>query len=470
MVNIRSGSNSKGTKKRRRNPAKKITPKEHDIISQSKQRGIKDNNSISIDPPNFHQDVENSDQNTNLLSANNKTSLSKKDLIKCKYCGKMRSKNSIYRHIKAHTDPKSLHTTCDICGDTVRKEYLNKHRLQHTNPESLFTICDICGDTISKNWLTMHQRIHTNPESLHTTCDICGDTLRKEYLDKHRLQHTDPKSLYTTCDICGDTVRKDYLKKHRRIHTDPESFQATCNICGDIVRKDNLEKHQLINTDPESLYTTCDICGDTVRKDGLIRHRLIHTDPENLYTTCDICGITIRKDKLKNHKNGILCLYESDIAYKWENIGKEIAEILLSGQKWQWKPKISLDKLQLFTSIDQQSIIPEIVIYQNDTIDTIIDLKSSIYSLKDKDFNIYPFIAKNIIFWILKGESCFIEHKNHKLQFISSDDLIKILTKQNSLEVSANLSIPNIINAIQTLTSIPEEIYRLKSSFLDKYL
>ena len=55
---------------------------------------------------------------------------------------------------------------------------------------------------------------------------------------------------------------------------------------------------------------------------------------------------------------------------------------------------------------DQRSIYPEIVIYQDNTIDTIIDLKSAIYSLQYKVLNIYPHVAKHVIFCVLKGDSC----------------------------------------------------------------
>ena len=187
----------------------------------------------------------------------------------------------------------------------------------------------------------------------------------------------------------------------------------------------------------------------------MIYHLLIHTDPDSLNTICDICGISIRRDKLERHKNGILCLYQKDIAYKWEDIGKRIAEILLFGQKWQWKPNIFLDKLQLSIQVNQQSIIPEIVIYKDENIDTIIDLKSSIYSLSDKDINIYPFVAKKVIFWILKGDSSIVEHKGHILQFVSSNNLIELLTRQIILKMNKNQSIQSLINDIQKLICIP---------------
>ena len=265
-------------------------------------------------------------------------------------------------------------------------------------------------------------------------------------------------------------MRKDYLSTHRLIHTDPESLYTICDICCDTVRKEYIEKHRLIHTDPESLTTICNICGDMVSKDHLARHCLQHTNPESLYTTCDICGTTISKDHLTRHKNGISCLYERTTAFEWEDIGKKIAEVLLFGQNWLWKPKISLDKFLFPSSVDQQCIFPEIVIYQERTIDTIIDLKSSIYSLKNKDFNIYPFVAKKVIFWVLKGISCSIEYQGHILQCVSSDDLITLLTNQNISGTNTDLPIQSLIDAIQKLIYVPEEVQALKTASLKDFL
>ena len=132
---------------------------------------------------------------------------------------------------------------------------------------------------------------------------------------------------------------------------------TTCDICGYVVLKNSLKNHRSKHTDPDSLMTTCDICREIVRKDCLNEHHLTHTDPDSLMTTCDICGVKIRKSSLKQHKNGFLCLYDRDVSYKWENVGKNIAEIVLTGQDWKWKPKILLKKLKPSLSVDQRVVM-----------------------------------------------------------------------------------------------------------------
>ena len=162
-------------------------------------------------------------------------------------------------------------------------------------------------------------------------------------------------------------------------------------------------------------------------------------------------------------------MYERTIAYKWEDIGKRIAEVLLSGQHWQWKPKLSLENLSFPFSVDQRSIIPEIVIYHEDTIDTIIDLKSSLYSLTYKDVNIYPLMTKKLIFWVFKGVSCSIEYKGHILNFVSSNDLITALTNQNASGTNIDFSVQRLIDAIQKLLHIPEETQALETASLENF-
>lgn len=120
---------------------------------------------------------------------------------------------------------------------------------------------------------------------------------------------------------------------------------------------------------------------------------------------------------------------------------------------------------------DQRSIYPEIVIYQDNTIDTIIDLKSAIYSLQYKDLNIYPHVAKHVIFWVLKGDSCTIKYKNHTLQFISSNDLINLLFNHNvQLDTDNTVPIQNLVTKIRELTLIPEDIQRLRTASLQDYV
>ena len=124
--------------------------------------------------------------------------------------------------------------------------------------------------------------------------------------------------------------------------------------------------------------------------------------------------------------------------------------------------------------MDRQFIRPDIAIYEESKVDTIIDVKVSKYALRYKDYMIYPQKTNKLIFWILEGES-HLEKYNFKIfEFISSEELIQ---KLNSLATYAknDSKIQELVTRIHELKKarsrkFPEPATENNKTNLDKFV
>ena len=175
-------------------------------------------------------------------------------------------------------------------------------------------------------------------------------------------------------------------------------------------------------------------------------------DPKDLLS-CTEEGCTYQTFVLANmdrHIRSNAHWYNQDRAIKWEKLCYEIATVILNNQKWQWKPIISTSEIQ-----ERQYIIPDIVIYKEQEIDFIIDAKMSIFALHEKDFEIYPQIAKKVIFWVLNGESQTKKYNNFLLEFVSAEDLKKkLLSFITDVNSSNSSHIKNLLVEIDQCKNI----------------
>ena len=175
-----------------------------------------------------------------------------------------------------------------------------------------------------------------------------------------------------------------------------------------------------------------------------IKHR---RDPADLIH-CEEAGCSFKTFYpycLIEHKRSNAHWYSQDKAISWEKLCYEIATLILTKKNWLWKSSIIASQFQ-----NRQYIIPEIAIYEDQKLDTIIDAKLSSNALKDKDYTVYPQMAKKVVFWILYGESHSQKFNNHTLEFVSAKDLIQqLLVLERKIEDSIHIT--ELITRIQTL-------------------
>ena len=176
----------------------------------------------------------------------------------------------------------------------------------------------------------------------------------------------------------------------------------------------------------------------------ILKHR---RDPADLIH-CEEAGCSFKTFYpycLIEHKRSNAHWYSQDKAISWEKLCYEIATLILTKKNWLWKSSIIASQFQ-----NRQYIIPEIAIYEDQKLDTIIDAKLSSNALKDKDYTVYPQMAKKVVFWILYGESHSQKFNNHTLEFVSAKDLIQqLLVLERKIEDSIHIT--ELITRIQTL-------------------
>ena len=211
----------------------------------------------------------------------------------------------------------------------------------------------------------------------------------------------------------------------------------------------------------------------TDQKGNLDRHMKTQhiRDPKDLLQcTEDGCTYkTFASDNLDKHIRSYAHWYSQDRAIVWEKLCYEVSTVILNNKRWRWKKVNITTKIQ-----DRKYIIPEKTIYNKQEIDIIIDAKFSSYSIKEKDYIIYPQIAKKVIFWILNGESQIKRYNSFFLEFVSADDLKKNLLSYIT-DINSSLYINSLLERIdqcknaRTNNSSVNEI-KNKNSHLDSFM
>ena len=159
---------------------------------------------------------------------------------------------------------------------------------------------------------------------------------------------------------------------------------------------------------------------------------------------CDYAAKT--SGDLSVHLKSDSCAMDNDKAtrqgHQWEDIGKEIAEILLDDEQWVWKPMIELPNVP-----DYNFVQPDIVIYdENNRIKKIIDLKRSPVSIHTvKDLRIYPSLCRHVSFWFLFAE----EDLSLAFGFRTSHQIIRMLEEKKNSNPKLKAKIDHLIRKIR---------------------
>ena len=151
----------------------------------------------------------------------------------------------------------------------------------------------------------------------------------------------------------------------------------------------------------------------------------MHTDEKPF--VCEDCGRGFADPShLYRHKEAEACWFTSTTAYKWEELCKEIVEVLLEGLDWKWKPKIATPEIK-----EQSWIQPEIVVYYENNTKRIIDAKRSTQAIfKEKDLKVYPKVAEKVEFWCLYGKSEGMFEEEEGMVARDSKEIINVLKKK----------------------------------------
>jgi DNA-directed RNA polymerase subunit RPC12/RpoP len=348
----------------------------------------------------------------------------------CNRCNKTFTRKS---NLKRHQD--SVHSTerpfqCPYCSfSTKRKDILDRHiREKHFGVRYN---CEICKESFTQ--LTSLKR-HAN--SVHNQkktykCDFCDvEFPRKDNLVRH-VNSVHQNLRPHVCTECGDVFKlPQHLKEHIvAIHTNQRKY--ICKECGFAFKLlSHLNDHVRVVHQNHRPYA-CEECDSAFphARDLKLHIIAMHTDEKPF--VCEDCGRGFADPShLYRHKEAEACRFTSTTAYKWEELCKEIAEVLLEGLDWKWKPKIDTPEIA-----EQSWIQPEIVVYYENNTKRIIDAKRSTQAIfKEKDLKVYPKLAEKVEFWCLYGKAEGMFEDEQDVEAKLSMDIIKEIEQKKSIK------------------------------------
>jgi len=349
----------------------------------------------------------------------------KVDEFKCDSCGKhFTRKYGLTRHIKTVHNKEKKHK-CPQCGLAFsRKDMVYRHvRDVHLGIKK--HKCTVCGLSFAH---LAHLERHIS--SVHDVdrkfkCNYCGDAFsREDTLNRHiRTIHLNLRPY--TCRECGKSFKLlQHLQEHFiSLHTNQRQY--ICEECGFAFKlRHHLNDHVKVVHQNHRPYA-CEECDSAFpHSRGLKLHIIaMHTDEKPF--VCKDCGRGFADPShLYKHKQAEACWFTTAAAYKWEELCKEIAEVLLEGKNWEWKPTIETPEL-----VEQTRVQPEIVIYNDDGTMDFIDAKRSTYAIyKEKDLVVYPKVARRVEFWCLYGRTLGM-FEEEEIEAKSSQEIINELKK-----------------------------------------
>ncbi len=372
-------------------------------------------------------------------------SSSTKSSFECEICGKILSrKDLLTRHIKSvHQKIKYPCPECSYVAN--RQDYLKRHMNEvHLNLRSY--VCEFCGMKFNQSG-TMNRHITTvHKKERNYNCPECEPVFsRKDQLQRHiRAVHLNLRPYI--CKECGASFKlPNHLKQHHiSIHTNQRKY--VCEECGFAFKlSQHLNDHIKVVHQNHRPYV-CEECDASFPHARNLKLHIIavHTD-EKPYV-CEDCGRGFADPShLYKHKQAEACWFTTTTAYKWEELCKEIAEVLLADEDWKWKPKIDTPELK-----KQSWIQPEIIVYYENNTKRIIDAKRSTQAIfKEKDLVVYPKVAEKVEFWCLYGKTEGMFDEKEEMEAKGSEEIIAELKKRKNKR-NKNL-IGNLIMKVEML-------------------
>ena len=349
----------------------------------------------------------------------------------CDKCAKTFSRRySLNRHINClHT--KSTIYNCPECDLLfTRKDHLKRH-LQEVHMNLRLYACKFCNKKFNQSGtLQRHiQSVHLKDKKFK--CELCDSSFqRKDNLKRH-IDCVHKNIRKHVCEYCGKSFKlPDHLKQHIiSIHTDIRQY--VCEECGFAFKlSQHLNDHIRVIHQNHRPHV-CEECGDSFTHARRLKLHIIavHTDEKPF--VCEECGRGFADPShLYKHKEAEACWFTSTTAYKWEELCKEIAEVLLAGENWKWKPRIDTPELE-----EQAWIQPEIVVYYEGNTKRIIDAKRSTQAIfKEKDLKVYPKVAEKVEFWCLYGKAEGMFEENEVIVTKVSMEIIDELEEKKNTE------------------------------------
>jgi uncharacterized C2H2 Zn-finger protein len=349
----------------------------------------------------------------------------------CEICGKSFSrKDGLYRHMRSiHSEPKSYDCPqCDLSFS--RKDTLNRH-INNVHLQIRNYACRICGEKFKQSG-ALRRHIQTIHEKTNLfKCPHCeAEFPRKDALNRHvNAVHLNIRP--HVCDECGDSFKlPGHLKEHK-LSKHSKKRPHVCEECGFAFKlRSHLNDHVRVvhqNFRPHA----CEECNSAFphARDLKLHVIAVHTDEKPF--VCEDCGRGFADPShLYRHKEAEACWFTTTTAYKWEELCKEIAEVLLEGLDWKWKPKIDIPELE-----EQSWIQPEIVVYYENNTKRIIDAKRSTQAIfKEKDLKVYPKVAEKVEFWCLYGKIEGMFEEEEEIEAKDSQEIISMLKKSKNEE------------------------------------
>ena len=255
-------------------------------------------------------------------------------------------------------------------------------------------------------------------------CNLCESSFPREDTLKRHIKTVHENFRPYTCEECGKNFKLlQHLQEHIiAIHTLDRSY--VCEECGFAFKLlQHLNDHIRVVHQNHRPHV-CEECDASFphARDLKLHIIAVHTDEKPF--VCEECGRGFADPShLYKHKEAEACWFTRTTAYKWEELCKEIAEVLLVDEEWYWKPRIDTPEIE-----EQSWIQPEIVVYYEDNTKRIIDAKRSTQAIfKEKDLVIYPKVAEKVEFWCLYGKAEGMFDEADEFEVKDSEEILSIL-------------------------------------------
>ncbi len=362
----------------------------------------------------------------------------KNSIYYCEQCKKVFSrKDGLTRHRRTVHEQLERYE-CDFCDFiTTRKDTMKRH-IREVHEGIRAYVCELCGQEFSQA-KSLRRHINSNhTQEEKYTCQLCDTFFYREDSLKRHIQTVHESFRPYTCPECGSSFKlKQHLQDHIiSIHTNQRSY--VCDECGFAFKLSSHLNDHIRVVHQKHRPHVCEECDASFphARDLKLHIIAVHTDEKPF--VCEECGRGFADPShLYKHKEAEACWFTRTTAYKWEELCKEIAEVLLADEEWYWKPRIDTPELE-----EQSWIQPEIVVYYENSVKRIIDAKRSTQAIfKEKDLVVYPKVAETVEFWCLYGKAEGMFDEADKFDLKDSEEIIEELKNKRIEKNKVTVSI-----------------------------